>query len=361
LLLALSLCASAKPPTDSTEIYLKAIEHFKDSVNKALTYSTGKIKPEGGHVMLNVPEGFKYLNKEQSKFVLTKLWGNPEESSSEVIGMIFPQDSGPFGDSSYAFVITYEEIGYVKDEDAGKLNYDDLLKDIQKDEKAENEKRVKAGYPAVHLVGWAQKPYYDGQRKILHWAKELKFGEDSDANTLNYEIRILGRKGMLSLNAVGKMYDLPLVNKDISKVLNVASFTEGNSYFDFNPKVDNVAAWTIGGLVAGKLLAKAGLFALIAKFLAPLWKFIMLAFVGVGAWFKRRLGLKKDAGVREYHSEEPAEHADEAVQAHADETIQAEGSNHTGAEGHGSTEAEGQSNHVDSAGQPQKDGETDVK
>ena len=311
LMLVLSICASANPPVDSTEIYQKAIDQFKDSINRTLTYSTGKIKPEGGHVMLNIPEGFKYLGKDQSKFVLTKLWGNPETSSEEVIGMIFPQNSGPFGDSSYAFVITYSEIGYVKDEDAGKINYDELLKNIQEDEKAENEKRVKAGYEAVHLIGWAQKPYYDSQRKTLHWAKELKFGEEEGPNTLNYEIRILGRKGMLSLNAVGKMYDLPLVNKDISKVLSVASFTEGNSYFDFDPKIDNVAAWTIGGLVAGKLLAKAGLFAIIMKFLAPLWKFIVLAFVGLGAWFKRRLGLKKEANIQENHTEgQPQEDID---------------------------------------------------
>jgi len=292
-LILLSICANAKTPVDSTEMYEKALAHLKDSVNNALSYKTGKIKPEGGKVVLDVPEGFKYLDKDQSKYVLTKLWGNPASASSEVIGMIFPQDAGPLSDSNYAFVITYEEIGYVKDEDADKINYDDLLKNIQEGEKAENEKRVKEGYPAVHLVGWAQKPYYDGQKKILHWAKELKFGEGDGDNTLNYEIRILGRKGMVSLNAVGKMYDLPRVNKDIAKVLSVASFTEGNSYFDFNPKMDNVAAWTIGGLIAGKLLAKAGLFALIAKFLAPFWKFIVLAFAGMGAWFKRKLGLKK--------------------------------------------------------------------
>lgn len=293
MLFALSLCAKANVPADSAEIYQKAFDHFRDSINKTLNYSAGKIKPEGGHIMLDVPEEFKYLNKEQSKYVLTKLWGNPESASEEVIGMIFPKDSDPFTDSSYAFVITYSEIGYVKDEDADKIDYEEQLKKMQEDEKTENEERVKAGYPAVHLIGWAQKPYYDNQRKILHWAKELKFGEEEGDHTLNYEIRILGRKGMVSLNAVGKMYDLPLVNKNISKVLGVASFTEGNSYFDFDPKVDKVAAWTIGALVAGKLLAKAGLFAVILKFLAPLWKFIVLAFIGLGAWIRRRLGLKK--------------------------------------------------------------------
>ncbi len=142
---------------------------------------------------------------------------------------------------------------------------------------------------------------------------------------------------MLSLNAVGKMYDLPLVNRDISKVLNVASFTEGNSYFDFDPKVDHIAAWTIGALVAGKILAKVGIFALIAKFLAPFWKFIVLAFAGMGAWFKKKLGRKKEASLQEYHSEQVAEGhqiADETHQA-AEEGYQAAEEGHqTGGEGH---------------------------
>jgi uncharacterized membrane-anchored protein len=314
LLLLLSICAKANDPTDSTELYQKALERFRDSVGHALKYSTGKIKPEGGQIQLNIPEGFKYLNKDQSKYVLTKLWGNPETAASEVIGMIFPENMGPLTDSSYAFVITYSEIGYVKDEDAGKIDYDELLKKLQEEEKAENETRVKAGFPAVHLVGWAEKPYYDSQKKILHWAKELKFGENDESNTLNYEIRILGRKGMLSLNAVGKMYDLSLVNKDISKVLNVGSFTDGNSYIDFDPKVDHVAAWTIGALVAGKILAKVGFFALIAKFLAPFWKLIVLFFAGIAAWFKRRLGRKKDSAIEE-HQSTPTEEGNQSQEA----------------------------------------------
>ena len=268
-LLLLSICVKANGPTDSSAIYRAAI-NFADSVSRAMSYATGKIKPDSGNMMLDIPDGFKYLNKDQSKFVLTKVWGNPESATDGVVGMIFPQDAGPFTDSSYAFVITYSEIGYVKDEDADKINYDELLKSIQESEKAENENRVKAGYPAIHMVGWAQTPYYDSKRKVLHWAKELKFGDGADGNELNYEIRILGRKGMLSLNAVGKMYDLALVNKNIDKVLNVATFTQGNAYNDFNPKVDNIAAWTIGGLVAGHLLAKAGFVAITPKvYLAP--------------------------------------------------------------------------------------------
>lgn len=301
LLLLLCLCTRAKDPVDSVALAEKMRQRFLDSVDNAMKYSTGKVSPEGGKLALDVPQGFKYLNKEQSHYVLTKLWGNPETAVQHVVGMLFPDTTGPLS-GTYAFVITYKEEGHIKDEDAGTIDYEKILKDMQADEKEENESRTKAGYPSIHIVGWAQKPYYDKDKKILHWAKELQFGDQEGGNTLNYEIRILGRNGMISLNAVGKMNELPVVNKDIDKVLSVATFTNGNSYKDFDPKIDKVAAWTIGGLVAGKLLLKAGFFAVILKFLAPFWKFIVLFFAGIGAWFKKRLGRKKEPDMQDYYT-----------------------------------------------------------
>ena len=38
-----------------------------------------------------------------------------------------------------------------------------------------NKERQKAGYKAVHLVGWAEKPHYDSTSKKLYWAKEFQF------------------------------------------------------------------------------------------------------------------------------------------------------------------------------------------
>jgi uncharacterized membrane-anchored protein len=62
-------------------------------------------------------------------------------------------------------------------------------------------------------------------------------------------------------------------------------------YSDFNPEIDNVAAWTIGGLVAGKVLAKVGFWALLLKF----WKLILIAIAGAGGAFWRFFtGRKKE-------------------------------------------------------------------
>jgi uncharacterized membrane-anchored protein len=234
-----------------------------DSLSKALKYETGVVTLPGSMARITLPKGFKYLNAAQSKYVLSDIWGNPPQN--DVLGMIFPDKGGPFADSSYAFVVTFDAIGYVKDDDADKIDYDEMAKQFRDGEKEENEMRARQGYSPIHFMGWAQKPYYDKSNKVLHWAKELRFGTGEDGNTLNYDVRILGRKGVLSFNAVAAMSELELVKKDIPQVLGIAEFTEGNRYADFDPKVDNIAAWTIGGLVAGKVLAKAGFFALILK------------------------------------------------------------------------------------------------
>jgi len=57
--------------------------------------------------ILHVPEGFKFLDGEQSKRVLTNLWGNPP---SEPIGLLFPEAMKPMQDAfTYAVEIEYAE------------------------------------------------------------------------------------------------------------------------------------------------------------------------------------------------------------------------------------------------------------
>lgn len=260
-----------------------------DSIESTFRYESGKINLGEGIASIEVPAGFKYLNPVQSEQVLTDLWGNP--GGSETLGMLFPENTTASAEDSWAFVITYDEIGYVKDNDADDINYDELLEEMKTDMKAANEERTQLGYETVQLVGWAASPYYDQNRKVLHWAKELKFGE-SEENTLNYNIRLLGRKGVLVLNAVGIMNQLPEVNQHIDNVLSSVTFQSGYKYAEFDPKIDQVAAWTIGGLVAGKVLAKAGIFALLLKNI----KLIIIALVAAGGAVWRWMSGKSKQG-----------------------------------------------------------------
>jgi uncharacterized membrane-anchored protein len=274
-----------------TSIYAQEFDSTQWRINQieqSLEYKTGVIELESGNATVTVPKGFQFLDKTQSIYVLTDLWGNPPDSS--VLGMLVPENKGVLSNDSWVFTISFDEMGYVKDDDAEDIDYDDLLEEQQNEMKEANPERIKQGYQPIDFVGWASDPHYDKDKKILHWAKELKFGEDS-LNTLNYNLRVLGRKGIFMLNAIASMKELPEVQSSIDNVIASVEFKDGHKYSDYIPDVDNVAAWTIGGLVAGKILAKAGFFVVLLKF----WKVIALAVTGGGAALWRKLsGRRKE-------------------------------------------------------------------
>ena len=259
-----------------------------DSIENSFKFDHGTLSLKGGIGEIKVPQGFKYLEPVQAEHVLTDLWGNPK-GESVTLGLLLPENSKVLSPGGYVFNIQYDEIGYVKDDDADDIDYEELLEEMQTEASDANKERVKAGYEAISIVGWAAKPYYDANRKILHWAKEIKFG-NSPENTLNYNIRVLGRKGVLVLNAISGMENLKLVQKDIPKVLDVVQFSDGNRYTDFDSKIDNVAAWTLGGLVAGKVLAKVGILTAVLKF----WKIIAIAIMGGFGAIRRFFGRKQE-------------------------------------------------------------------
>jgi uncharacterized membrane-anchored protein len=45
--------------------------------------------------------------------------------------MIFPEEDGVLKDGGYAFVIQYDEIGFVEDDDADEMDYAELLTSLQ--------------------------------------------------------------------------------------------------------------------------------------------------------------------------------------------------------------------------------------
>lgn len=254
---------------------------YLDSIDKSMPYKTGTVTLRE-FASFKVPEGYKFIPEKEAQWVVEKLWGNP--SRPDVLGMLVTSSYTFAGPDTWAFVVSYDESGYVKDEDADDINYDDMLKDMQKSEAESNKERVAGGYSTIHLMNWASKPYYDKENKVLHWAQELQFGGE-DAPTLNYDVRILGRKGVLSMNAVGGMGDLADIKKHIPEILHAATFSDGYQYKDFDPSIDKVAAYSIGGLVAGKLLVKAGIIALLLKNI----KLVLLGILAIFGGLRSRI------------------------------------------------------------------------
>ncbi|MEZ5965606.1 MAG: DUF2167 domain-containing protein [Planctomycetota bacterium] len=251
-----------------------------------LGFETGKVTVKGGVATIDLPEGWRYLQQRDARHVVEKVWGNPPDPGT--LGLVVPP-----GEGHWAIIVSYSDEGYVSDSDASTIDYGDLLKQMQSGAKEENAQRKKQGYPTVELLGWAEKPHYDSVEKKLYWAKSLRFGDEGGADTtLNYDVRVLGADGYLEMSAVAAVSELDEVSKGAKEILARTELAAGKRYADHDPKLHKVAAYGIGGLIAGKLLLKGGLFKLLLK---PL----LIAGAAIVAFAGKLFGKKKKAASAE--------------------------------------------------------------
>jgi uncharacterized membrane-anchored protein len=283
VLAALSCFSGAAFAQDSDRAVRQALD--------SLHYQTGDIALSDAGATLHVQPGFKYLAHDDARKVLEDVWGNPPDD--DIVGMLVPDNAALGTEHSWAVVVTFADDGYVSDEDASKVDYSQVLKDMQAATGDENAERKKAGYPEYSIVGWAQPPRYEASTKRIYWAKQLQV-QGADDNTLNYDIRVLGREGYLSMNAVASMADMNLVQSGMQQVLPMAEFNAGHRYADYKPGTDKLAAYGLAALVGGGIAAKAGLFAKLGVILLAAKKLVIAGVVAVGAAVKKFFGGGKD-------------------------------------------------------------------
>ena len=291
----LAMAGVARAQIDTNDLDQKQLATLArlESITKTLKYQEGTIVLRDGLATLKLPPEFRYLGPDDTEKVLVDLWGNPP-SEQKSMGMLIPAGMTPLSSNAWAVTIDYSEDGYVKDADASKINYDDLLKKMQKAVAEESKERAAKGYPVFSLVGWAAPPHYDVATHKLYWAKDLKV-EGADEDTLNYSIRMLGRRGVLELNAIANISQFQEIDKQTPQILGMIDFNEGNRYADFDPKVDKVAAYGLATLVAGgalALAAKAGLLKVIIAGILAAKKLIIAGAVAVAALAKKMFGGK---------------------------------------------------------------------
>jgi uncharacterized membrane-anchored protein len=256
-----------------------------------LGYQTGAISIRDGLATVKLPATFRFLGPEGSRRLLVDAWGNPPRAAETVLGMLIPTATSPLSDGGWGIVITYDEDGYVNDADAGTIDYGKLLREMQVGAQASNDERKKQGFDQVTLVGWAEPPSYDKAAHKLYWAKELQFGSRPE-HTLNYSIRVLGRRGVLVLNAVSGMNQLATIRQETQRIMTAVNFDEGHRYSDYLPGSDKAAAYGLTGLIVGATAAKAGFFKLLIAAMIAFKKAILLAIVAIGAWIKRVLAKR---------------------------------------------------------------------
>jgi uncharacterized membrane-anchored protein len=205
LCLVLGSAVAADPPAEL------------DAANKlmaSLHPQEGKVSLPSAIATLDLPSTFRYLDPADTGRLL-EAWGNPP--GAHTLGMIVPAGIHPLSKEGWGVVVTYDKDGHVKDDDAKDIDYGKLLKEMQESIAEENPERKKQGYPAMSLVGWAETPHYDKASHKLYWAKELQ-SEGSAHHGLNYNIRVLGREGVLVLNAVADISQLGQIRSEMQQV-----------------------------------------------------------------------------------------------------------------------------------------------
>ena len=254
-----------------------------------LHYQTGEIVLPNKVATLKLNSEYRYLDPKETEKLLVA-WGNPPEASTGTEGAVVPTAVDPFEDAGWAVVLSYTEDGHVDDSDARKIDYKKLMDDMKEGTREDNSDREKAGYGKVELIGWATEPRYDSTTHKMYWAKELDFG--GTQHTLNYDVRVLGREGVLSMNAVAGMSQLRDIQRDMTSLLSQADFNQGYRYEEYNKSTDKLAAYGLGALVAGGVAAKLGFFAKIFAVLVAAKKLVFAGVIAlaaaIGKWFKGR-------------------------------------------------------------------------
>lgn len=247
----------------------------------SLPWQTGEISLRDGAITLSLAPGDRYVGPEATSQILER-WGNPPDPHTD--GLLLPGGTHLFGPGAWAVLVQFQPDGWVDDSDAASIDYDELLVAMQEGQEQGNAERKRLGLEGLHITGWAESPRYDASSHVLYWATLLQ--TDLGATTLNYDVRVLGRKGVLSLNALAAQEDLPRIKPAMERVRALARFNEGHRYADYVPGADAKAAYGLAALVAGgAVAAKSGLLkGLLAVLLASKKLLVVgvLALVGVG-------------------------------------------------------------------------------
>lgn len=228
---------------------------------------------------------FEYLfaNAADTRKLMRSI-GNPV--SSRETGLIAPKN----GDLWY-IVFEYDPVGYIKDDEKADLDADAIFENIREATEYSNRQRVKQGFTTVNLIGWQIEPHYDENTHNLVWAL---LGEENGEKIVNYNTRLLGRHGYMSVVLVTGLNEFQSLIGNVNGILDGFSYKEGKSYAEY-VKGDKLAKIGLTALVAGGAAAAASKFG-IFKMLAKGGKAVFIAILAVlsAIWaiiksiFKRR-------------------------------------------------------------------------
>jgi uncharacterized membrane-anchored protein len=229
----------------------------------------------GDVAQIKIPEGYRFTGKEGAQQVLVLTHNIP--NGSELGALISKAEN-----TEWFMIFEFHDTGYVKDDEKDKLDANALLKSMKDGTEEANEERRKRGWRPLHVVGWDRAPFYDPDTHNLTWALRVRGDDPKDEGAVNHSIRLLGRKGNISVDLVAGPSEYAASVPEFNTLISGFSYNQGSRYADFRAG-DKVAEYGLAALIAGG----AGAVALKTGLLAKLWKLIVVVFVAIASFIKK--------------------------------------------------------------------------
>ena len=230
---------------------------------------------------LALPNGMAFIPKPAASRLLSAYGNRPGDTLAGMVAL--PQKNAPWW-----VIINWVPDGYVKDDEAAKLDPDAILASLREAAAEGNKERVQRGFPELELLGWTQQPAYDAATHRLTWSLRVKSAdEDEDDATLNFNTRALGRDGYFSVNLLTSPDRIGADRQVSAGLLSGLDYLDGKRYTDFNASTDHVAEYGLAALLGVVVAKKIGLIAVAGLFLAKFAKVGLVAVLGLGAAARR--------------------------------------------------------------------------
>jgi uncharacterized membrane-anchored protein len=228
----------------------------------------------GSQASIEVPEGSYFLDAAATRALLQATENVP--SGHELGAIVRKVDR----EHSWFALFMFSDDGYVDDSDKDAIDADALMANMKKGTEQDNAERQKRGWAPFNLEGWQTPPFYDPATHNLTWA--IRGSSPGDTPTINHSVRLLGRRGVMSVQLVAGQDDIAATTSDFNAMLTGFRYQPGERYAEFR-KGDKMAGYGLAALIGGGAAAAA----IKTGFLAKAWKAI------AGLVFAAIAGLKK--------------------------------------------------------------------
>lgn len=180
----------------------------------------------GHEVALDLPADFQFLAMPHAGQLMEKMGNLGNEN---LLGLVVSSRQK----DEFFLILSYDGKGFVKDDE--EVEADDILEEIQDGEEDYKEARKEHGFGPIHVDGWFESPKYDKAAHHLVWGLNVRA---ENATSLNYDTRILGRRGYASVNLVTDQAHLAHDKLAGATILRATHFQDGGRYQDFNEDTD---------------------------------------------------------------------------------------------------------------------------